>query len=228
MEFQTFLDQFDRCDLLDLDDSELALYSRQDLQGKSNLIECICYPDRMIDGWELKVEKLLQVPFAYIVHDKDNCKVHCHFMISWNNNVQLKYFVKYINQFLSSDQNDPCCVLIQDIKNPEGAFNYLTHDTAECRSKNKYQYSKLALHCCNGFDIHFIRQLDNQKKYLISKEISDHIKNYNLMDIMAVMDFCNSKGQDYYLYLEGHSGFFDRLCGANWKKEERKKKDDKR
>lgn len=227
MEFQDFLNQFDQDDLLDLDDSELELYRRQDLQSKSSLVECICYPDRMIEEWYYKIGKLLQVPFVYIVHDRDNCKTHIHLMISWNNNVQMKYFVKFVNQFLSADQNDPCCVLIMDIKNPEGAYNYLTHDTAEARSKNKYQYSKLDLIHCNGFDIHFVSQLDNQKKYLISKDISDYIQKFNLMDISKVLEYCNNKGQDYYLYLERHSGFFDRLCGANWKQWERKKEKEK-
>lgn len=231
MEFQEFLDSFETSDLLDLKDDELVLYSRQDLQGKSSLVELIAYPDRMIDDWETVCSTVLQVPFCFIVHDHDQCKTHVHFMISWNNNVQLKYFLKFFNQMLARSGIDPvtgkpfvAAVLIQDVKKPADAYQYLTHDTPKARSDGKFQYSKLDLHNCNGFDIHFVSQMDYKKKYLISKDISEYIIKYNVMDITDVLSFCNRKGEDYYLYLESHSGFFDRLCGGVWKKSERKSK----
>lgn len=101
----------------------------------------------------------------------------------------------------------------------------MIHDTEQARSEGKYLYSKLCRHCENGFDIHFVKQLDNSKKYKISKEISDYIVNYQVLDLISVYKWISSKPEDYYLYLESHSGYFDRLCAGNWKKSERKRLD---
>jgi len=230
MLFDDFINTFNPSELLDLDDSERVLYSRVDLKQKENIVELIAYPSSMIDGWESKIESLLQVPFCWVLHDKDNCEPHLHIIIQWNNNVQMSYFLKFFNQFLSKEgfyePGKPYVAskLIKPVKNPEEAYNYLIHDTPKARSEGKYQYSQLDRHCCNGFDIHFIKQLDTQKKYIISSEISDYIVNYKILDLIKVTQFCQKKGIDYYQYLESHSGFFDRLCAGNWKELEREKK----
>ena len=35
----------------------------------------VLYPENMIDGWEDKIYRLLQVPFEYIIHDKDEVEL---------------------------------------------------------------------------------------------------------------------------------------------------------
>ena len=55
----------------------------------------VLYPENMIEGWEDKIYRLLQVPFEYIIHDKDEVeieedvkqprKVHVHLIIHYQN-----------------------------------------------------------------------------------------------------------------------------------------------
>lgn len=233
MDFKDFCDMLDNGQIAMCSDSELLRYSRSDLQQKEDLVELIGYPDNLLDNWENLIGPLLQVPCCWILHDKDNCDPHIHLIIKWGNNVSMSYFIKYCNQMLKKEGINPntgkefCPFkLIQPVKFPEDAYNYLIHDTDKARSEGKYQYSKLERHVENGFDIHFVKQLDTKKKFLISKEISDHIKKYQCQDIMQFYDWICCQGEDFYLVYQSHSGFFDRLCSGNWKAAERKKKKD--
>lgn len=228
MDFKEFCDQLDSGEIAMCSDTELIRYSRSDLKSKENLVEIIAYPDNMVDGWEKYIGSLLQVPCVWVLHDRDDCDPHIHIIIQWSNNVQLSYFLKYFNQLLAKSGINPktgkqyCpAKLIQPVKYPERAYEYLIHNTED--SKDKYQYSPLARHCENGFDIHFAKQLDNKKKYLISKAISDHIIKYEVKDLVSMYAWIESQSEDYYLCYMSHSGFFDRLCAGNWKKLEREK-----
>lgn len=70
----------------------------------------ILYPESMVDNWKDIIDDSLQVPFCYIIHDKDNFnleeneperKVHIHLWIVWNNTVWLGALLKIINKYLA-------------------------------------------------------------------------------------------------------------------------------
>lgn len=228
MDFREFCSQLDNNQIAMVDQDELLVYSRADLQSKEDLVEVILYPDNMISGWERFIDKMIEVPCCWILHNQDPCDPHIHIIIQWANNVQLSYYLKYLNQKLAREGINPVtgfkycpAKLIKAVKYPEHAYEYLIHNTDKAKSEGKYQYSPLERHCCNGFDIHFVKQLDKSKKYRISKEISDHIMNYKIMDIGQLYKWIVGKTEDYYLYYESHSGYFERLCASNWKEYQR-------
>ena len=41
-------------------------------ETKVKLWEGICYPENMRDDWQDEIDDILQVPFAYAVHDIDH------------------------------------------------------------------------------------------------------------------------------------------------------------
>lgn len=222
LDFKDFCSQLDENEILLCDDKELLKYSRTDLQQKENLVELIGYPDNMMDEWDKYIGSLVSVPCVWILHDKDNCDSHIHIIVSWSNNVQMSYYLKYLNQVLRKEGINPktgklyCPFkLIQPVKYPERSYNYLIHDTED--SRDKYQYSPLERHHENGFDIHFVKQLDTKKKYLISRDIAKHIRDYKVMDLIKLMDWIDTQNEDYFLVYQAQSGFFDRLCAGNWK-----------
>lgn len=230
MDFEEFMEQFDKCEL-GLSKDELLLYSRQDLSKKENIAELVFYPDNMIDDWQKNFESLIQVPAVWVLHDKDNCEdLHGHCIIQWNNNVQLKYFLSYFNQLFSKSGINPitqkpfrASALIKMVKNPDTAYKYLYHDQSLTCCKDKAIYSRLDLHHCNGFDIHFIVQIDKDKKRIISREFLSYIESHNILDMISLSRWTKLKDNDYYDFFESHSGYLDRLCAGNWKKSERKK-----
>lgn len=41
-------------------------------ETKVKLWEGICYPENMLDDWQEEIDDILQVPFAYAIHDIDH------------------------------------------------------------------------------------------------------------------------------------------------------------
>lgn len=56
-------------------------------ETKVKLWEGICYPENMRDDWQDEIDDILQVPFAYAVHDIDHDqkskqrKTHAHVIV---------------------------------------------------------------------------------------------------------------------------------------------------
>ena len=78
--------------------------------------------------------------YAYILHDKDKQeksdefkKPHYHFLIQ----LQQKQRGSWFKQFSSDDMG---IVLAEPCFAPQGAFNYLIHDTPHAKKQGKYQY----------------------------------------------------------------------------------------
>ena len=61
-------------------------------ETKVKLWEGICYPENMRDDWQDEIDDILQVPFAYAVHDIDHDqkskqrKTHAHVIVVWGGN----------------------------------------------------------------------------------------------------------------------------------------------
>ena len=43
-------------------------------ETKVKLWEGICYPENMLDDWQEEIDDILQVPFAYAIHDIDQTR----------------------------------------------------------------------------------------------------------------------------------------------------------
>lgn len=61
-------------------------------ETKVKLWEGICYPENMLDDWQEEIDDILQVPFAYAIHDIDHDqkskqrKTHVHIIVVWGGN----------------------------------------------------------------------------------------------------------------------------------------------
>ena len=67
-------------------------------ETKVKLWEGICYPENMLDDWQEEIDDILQVPFAYAIHDIDHDqkskqrKTHVHIIVVWGGNTTRKTF----------------------------------------------------------------------------------------------------------------------------------------
>lgn len=77
-------------------------------ETKVKLWEGICYPENMRDDWQDEIDDILQVPFAYAVHDIDHDqkskqrKTHAHVIVVWGGNTTRKAIINVLNR-LSAD-----------------------------------------------------------------------------------------------------------------------------
>ena len=59
--------------------------------NKARYWQAVMYPENMIDNWQDEIAKVLQVPFAYCIHDKDIDKsgnlrkIHVHIITAYGN-----------------------------------------------------------------------------------------------------------------------------------------------
>ncbi|MDU6879154.1 MAG: Rep family protein, partial [Clostridium botulinum] len=97
-------------------------------ETKVKLWEGICYPENMRDDWQDEIDDILQVPFAYAVHDIDHDqkskqrKTHAHIIVVWGGNTTRKAIINVLNR-LSAD-GKKCCSSAEPINNIRHAYDY--------------------------------------------------------------------------------------------------------
>lgn len=174
----------------------------------------VLYPESMVDDWEDNIAFLLQKPYAYCIHDKDKTghdgdrKVHVHVMVAYNNNTTVNSAIKlFKNLQPSCNYCEPCDVSYM--------FNYLIHDTDDCKKKNKYLYDVSERVLGNNFDIGMYEVLSVRDKNERLKEFCDYIIQ-NRIDNFTDFYFQLCYGEDIvatdFDIIKNNSGFLERLC----------------
>ncbi|MBR5544618.1 MAG: hypothetical protein IKU66_04015, partial [Clostridia bacterium] len=57
----------------------------------------VLYPENMVEDWETKIGDIVQLPYAYCIHDKDlekdgdDRKVHTHIILAFPNTTTQKH-----------------------------------------------------------------------------------------------------------------------------------------
>lgn len=200
----------------------------------------VTYPENMLDGWQEKAADILQIPYAYCIHDKDKSghiskespegdrKIHVHWILAFeftNGNTTRKHAQTVIN-LLSADGR-VCCPGVEASLNIERSFRYLIHDTDKAREDGKYQYDASERISGNGFDIDRYITLSTEQKLKMQKELTDYCVDGKFFDIstfyeMAILRDCAKFGPEYYQVFQGINAQIDRLCRANYNKRQRR------
>lgn len=184
----------------------------------------ILYPESMIPDWENKIEELLEIPFAYCVHDKDfdeaedERKLHAHIILAFKNTTTKKHATNLLGRLALEGKS--ACADIQAVNNIRSKYEYLIHDTEDSIKKGKHQYDKSERILCNNFDIGAYEQLDTARKNEIYIELSKLIKDkgiYNYMDFFEVASEFFDDGS-YLEVLRCYANHFNKLCDANYQK----------
>ncbi len=178
------------------------------------------YPENMREDWKDVIGEVLQLPYAYCVHDKDTDKAgddrkdHVHIVIAFPNTTTYKSALS-IMQGLSAD-GKKAFPTVQKVNNVRFMYNYLIHDTDDCRKKHKHQYSPSERITGNNFDIGSYEQLGVDQKKSMRIELSKLIceKRYtNYVDFY--MDVLRNFDPEYEEVLVNYSGHFERLTRGN-------------
>jgi hypothetical protein len=182
-------------------------------QRKNKYWCAVLYPENMVDNWQEEIDHLIQVPYAYCVHDKDKDangdkrKTHIHLIYVFPNTTTYNHALTTVQKLGKKAVNT--CEPIIGIRH---YYDYLIHATEKAK-KDKHQYDPSERIEGNNFDIGAYEQLTAADKIARSQEIADLIAAediYNFFDLyLIVMD---KLGKDYYEILMTQSGFFERLC----------------
>lgn len=198
-------------------------------ETKVKLWEGICYPENMLDDWQEEIDDILQVPFAYAIHDIDHDqkskqrKTHVHIIVVWGGNTTRKAIINVLNRL--SAEGKRCCSSAEPVNNIRHAYDYLIHDTASCQKKGKELYPVEARIEGNNFDIGQLEQLSTKDKQdmlfeLVGFIMVEKFETINDFTTAALREF----PEQYREIIVGYNSILERYCRGNYLNAERKRK----
>lgn len=183
----------------------------------------ICYLENMLEDWEDNIGDVLQNPYCYCIHPADldaegiERKVHVHIIVAFPNTTTKKCCIDLLNGL--SKKGCKCCPAVQAIRNIRHMYNYLIHDTDDCRKKGKTQYDARGRKTGNNFDIGMFEQLDQETKEKYADEIANLIYTKNISNYLDLYIYVSSNYDSAYKsVIRSYSGHFDRLCKGMYQK----------
>ena len=187
----------------------------------------VLYPENMVDDWQDKIGDIVQLPFAYCIHDKDICseleqrKTHVHLILVWANNTTYNNAFRVFS--LLNKVGKVACNKIQPCISIRNSYDYLIHNTDSSRKLKKYRYKEKERICGNCFDIGAYEQISILEKTLVVKElclIINDKKFHNFFDFY--MYVCETFEEPvYFECLKTYSGLFERLTKGVYQKKEK-------
>lgn len=188
----------------------------------------ILYPENMIENWKDELGDLLQLPYAYCVHDKDldndgdDRKVHVHLILTFPNTTTYKHAFDVYSKLNAVGR--VAINKIEAIINIRHMYDYLIHDTEDCRKKGKYLYDKSERITGNNFDIGSLEQMSAIEKDKMLIELANEITQMNFTNFADFYIFVISNYDDiYFQVVKGYSGFLERLTKGNYQREIKKR-----
>lgn len=196
--------------------------------AKTKYWEGVLYPESMRPSWKEDIEDVLQVPFAYAVHDQDvdsngkPRKAHVHVMVVWPGNTTRQAVIRAFNAL--SKPGERCCSTAEMVNNVRHAYDYLIHDTDSCRKKGKVLYPESSRVCGNNFEIGQFEQFSAQTKQDMLWELIGYIvaEGYQTINEFTVVLMAEYPPEYRRVAIEYHS-ILDRYCRGNYLKAKRER-----
>lgn len=182
----------------------------------------VLYPENMVDNWEDEIGDVLQLPYAYCLHNKDNDtksehrKDHVHIIVAFPNTTTYKHAMSVFGQLSATGKT--ALNTIQAVINVRNMYDYLIHDTETCKKKGKELYDKSERITGNNFDIGSYEQLGVAEKNDITKELCVLIREKGFINFGDFFDYVifNYEDTNYFEILKTYSGLFERLTKSNF------------
>lgn len=192
----------------------------------------VCYPENMIETWKEEIGDILQVPYCYVVHDKDHLgtykaarkadqermrKLHVHIMLAFVNTTTENHALNTFNRL--SAEGKKCCPKAVEIIGVRNQYEYLLHNTKTCKKQGKYLYPVEERIEGNNFDIGAYEQISVTEKFKMKMELADFISAENIYNFSDFYIMVRSGYDDAYVEIvTNYSAFFERLTKGNYQK----------
>lgn len=188
----------------------------------------ICYLENMKENWKDDISDLLQVPYAYCIHDRcvdengDPRKVHAHVMIAFPNTTTENHAKSVFKELEAEGQSMLINDKINRVINVRRAYDYLIHDTEDCRKKGKLLYPSSERIIGNNFDIGAYEQLGLEEKMKIRRELSLFLIEKQFSDYTTFYQYVVSNyDSEYENIVVSYQGHFDKLCKGCYHRKEK-------
>lgn len=195
---------------------------------KARFWTAVLYQENMRENWQEDIGDTLQTPYAYCCHTKDkdskseHRKDHVHIILAFPNTTTYKHAMNVFD-LLSAEGKRALnkCEAVIGIRN---MYDYLIHDTDDCRKKGKELYPVEARITGNNFDIGAYEQLSAAEKNEMFIQIGEAIREYGFTNYMDLYEYVIDNYEDinYLEVFRTYSSHFERLTKGNYQRWEQK------
>lgn len=184
----------------------------------------VLYPENMREGWQEDIGDTLQLPYAYCLHnvDKDtkseHRKDHIHLIVAFPNTTTYNHALNVFE--LLSAEGRKALNTVQAVINIRSVYDYLIHDTDDCRKKGKELYPAEARITGNNFDIGAYEQLGAAEKLEMCIALGEVIRNEGFTNYMDFYEYVIDNYDDinYFDVMRTYSGHFEKLTRGNYQR----------
>lgn len=197
---------------------------------KARFWTAVLYQENMRENWQDEIGDIVQTPYAYCCHtqDKDSKsehrKDHVHIILAFPNTTTYKHAMNVFS-LLSAEGKKALnkCEAVIGIRN---VYDYLIHDTDDCRKKGKELYPAEARITGNNFDIGAYEQLSAAEKNEMFIQIGEAVRDYGFTNYMDLYEYVIDNYEDinYLEVFRAHSGHFERMTRGNYQRWEQKQR----
>lgn len=184
----------------------------------------VLYPENMRANWEDEIDDIIQLPYAYCIHDLDtdseseHRKEHVHLIIVFPNTTTYSHAFNVFD--LLSAEGKKALNTIQAVVNIRSSYNYLIHDTEKCKKNGKYLYPAEARITGNNFDIGAYEQLGVAEISEIKRNLYKLIREKEFINIMDFLVYVEDNIDDinYLDIAMDNLGRFEKMTKGNFQK----------
>lgn len=189
----------------------------------------ITWLENMRPDWKVEADKIIQMPYAYCIHDKDldkdgdERKPHVHWEIAYKNTTTYNNILSIMLEF-SISPDKPCTNKVERVKDVRYMYDYLIHNTKDAQKKGKYLYPVSARVLGLNFDIGLYEQISVEDKRAIAIELSRSILSLRFTNYADFYNYVLNRYSAQYLdVVFSYSSHFERLCRGCYLKSQAEK-----
>lgn len=193
--------------------------------GKNRQWTAVLYNENMREGWKEEIENLVQLPYAYCVHDRgldiekdERRKVHTHLVLVWPSPTTYKHAMEVFSRLNAPGRKalNTC----EPVYNARRIYDYLIHDTDDCRKKGKFLFPASERITGNNYDIGSYEQISQTEKNeifdgLTELVFTESVSNFADFVLCARVQY-QERMEVARDVLRAYSGYFDRLIKGNY------------
>lgn len=207
------------------DDTVKTETSNNSITTKARYWVGVGWVDNMIADWADRIALVSQLPFTYVIHDKDVDSKgvlrgkHVHIMFAFNAPTTYKNALSIFKQLeVPGKVAFNTCFKVNNVRN---MYEYLIHNTADAKKKKKHLYDASERVCGNGFDIGNFEQISQADKDRMLDELEDVIFEKGFLTYGAFFIFVKyHMSAEHRKLMRSYSSHLERLVRSNFVEKE--------
>lgn len=212
-----------------MDDTVKTAVNNNSITTKARYWVAVGWTENMRPDWQDRIDTILQLPFAYVIHDKDvDSKgqprpVHVHIILAFNSPTTYKNAMSVFKSLeIDGKIAFNTAFKVNHIRN---MYEYIIHATDDAKRKRKHLYDATERICGNGFDIGNYEQISQADKDRMLDELEDVIFERRFVTYgQYFMYVKHHMSAEHRKILRSYSSHLERLVRSNYVEIERSRK----